>query len=219
MQVKPTARVPRCILVSCVDPRDPQFDGMRRALGELANTPGVESRVWDGFPLPLSRRRRLTGLVLAGHGCEETAALGDGTGRRLAPRDVRLPAAADLFLLGCSQGREDLAAGWARGARLPADRVHGAEGETETLLSTLFILHLAHEGPDRLPELFGEWILANRLIRPFFAPARRLYRSTGGDPLAVLSYLRGIVDLGGADRFLSIAGSSAQYLAGLVAGQ
>ncbi len=177
---------------------------------------GIETRDWDGRPLSLARRARLSTLILCGHGCEDEARLGDGRGRVLRPADVRLPGRTRLMLLGCYQGREDLRGAWARGAGLEQDRISGAEGETETLLSTLFVLHLAREGQSRAGELFEEWALANRIIRPFFEQARALYRSTGGDPLAVLAFLEGVVDLSPSRRFLALASSTVEYLAGLV---
>ncbi|MCX7039006.1 MAG: hypothetical protein NT005_07735 [Spirochaetes bacterium] len=212
----------RCILVSCFDPTDPQFAGMRKALRTLKGAESAEGaeridpRDWDGRLLSLARRARLSTLILCGHGREDEAGLGDGRGRFLRPADVRLPGRTRLLLLGCYQGREDLRRAWARGTGLEQDRVSGAEGETETLLSTLFILHLAREGEGRAGELFEEWALANRIVRPFFEQARDLYRSTGGDPLAVLSFLEGVADLGPSRRFLALAGASVEYLAGLV---
>jgi hypothetical protein len=216
VQVKATVRTARCILVSCANPADRQFDGMRKAVAACAGAGAVEAREWDGAPLVLAGRRGLTALVLAGHGCGDQAALGDGRGCRLAPADVSLPVSAELFLLGCSQGCGDLRAAWARGSRLAEEKVHGAEGETETLLSTLFVLHLAREGPAGLAALFEQWVLANRLIRPFFEPCRELYRSTGGDPRAALSYLERRVDLGAVKGFLSIVDSCLEYLTGLL---
>jgi hypothetical protein len=195
---------------------------MRKALrtlegaGGAEGAGGIQSRDWDGGPLCLRRRARLSTLILCGHGCEDEARLGDGRGRVLRPADVRLPGRARLLLLGCYQGREDLRGAWARGTGLELDRVSGAEGETETLLSTLFVLHLAREGQDRARGLFEEWAIANRIVRPFFEQSRALYRSTGGDPLAVLSFLEGVTDLGPSRRFLALAGASLEYLAGLV---
>jgi hypothetical protein len=189
---------------------------MRKAMRTLGGAEGIEPRDWNGGLLSLTRRARLSTLILCGHGCEEEARLGDGRGRVLRPADVSLPGRARLLLLGCYQGREDLRGAWARGTGLELDRVSGAEGETETLLSTLFVLHLAREGSSRAMELFEEWALANRIVRPFFEQARALYRSTGGDPLAVLSFLEGVTDLGPSRRFLALAGSTVEYLAGLV---
>jgi hypothetical protein len=206
----------RCILVSCFNTADPQVAGMRKALGRLSGARPMEVRDWDGAPLSLAHRTRLSTLILCGHGSDDEARLGDGRGRFLRPADVRVPGRARLLLLGCYQGREDLRGAWAKGTGLEQDRVRGAEGETETLLSTLFVLHLARVGQSRVGELFDEWALANRIVRPYFEPARALYRSTGGDPLAVLSFLEGVVDLGQSRRFLALARSTVEYLAGLV---
>jgi hypothetical protein len=142
--------------------------------------------------------------------------VGDGTGRRLEPAGLAAPADARLYLLACSQGRADLRAAWARGTGRPLRRVRGAEAETETLLSTLFVLHLAREGPAALARLFRQWVLANRIIRPFFPAARALYAATGGDPLAVLAWLDSAADLAPVRGFLGLAASSTEYLSGLV---
>jgi len=198
---------------------------MRRALREMENRGGVGWRQWDGTrPAPAPAGKPAL-LVLAGHGSEDRAAIGDGRGRSLVPSDLRAgrapgrPASAGLYMLACSQGRSDLAASWARGAGLPAASVHGAEGETETLLSTLFVLHLAREGPGALETIFAQWVLANRIIRPFFGPARELYGKTGGDPFAVLAWLEGEVGLEPVRGFLALAASCAEYLAGLLPAQ
>jgi hypothetical protein len=195
---------------------------MRRALREMGKGCGVAWRQWDGTR-PVGGSTTLPPLLLlAGHGSEDRAAIGDGTGRSLGPADLRgalcpgPPPSAGLYMLACSQGRPDLAASWASGSGLPEARVHGAEAETETLLSTLLVLHLAREGPGALPRLFAQWVLANRIIRPLFGPARALYGRTGGDPLAVLAWLEGEADLGPVRGFLALAASSTEYLAGLL---
>jgi hypothetical protein len=218
-----------CLLLCCADPADRQFDGMRRALRELGHGGEVGWQQWDGArPAPAPAGSPEAGpaaLVLAGHGSEERAAIGDGRGRSLVPTDLRTAVppgpspSAQLYMLACSQGRLDLAASWARGAGLPAASVHGAEAETETLLSTLFVLHLAREGPGALETIFAQWVLANRIIRPFFGPARELYGKTGGDPLAALAWLEGEADLGPVRGFLALAASSTEYLAGLLPAQ
>ena len=200
---------------------------MRGALAALSAGGDVQVRLWDGGPVQLARLRAPEALIVAGHGCESEPGIGDGTGQRLTPGGLRCPARTPLYLLACSQGREDLRAAWARGTGHPASRVRGAEGETETLLSTLFVLHLARDGPCRkkcacsagLDLLFDQWVLANRIIRPFFAPSRELYRRTGGDPLAVLAYLERATDLGPVRGFLALAGSRVEYLTGLLPAQ
>jgi len=141
--------------------------------------------------------------------------LGDGRSRALTPADVRLPPAARLYLLGCHQGREDLRAAWEAGTGIAAGGTAGAEGETETLLSTLFLLHLHKSGIPALPGLFSQWVLANRLIRPLFGPAREMYARSGGDPLPVLNWIEGETDLAPVESFLGLARRHPEYLTGL----
>lgn len=203
-------------MVACAGAGDPQFAGMRRALEVLEAAGHVPVLRWEGGRLGFPSARAPGALVLAGHGCEETAGVGDGTGRRIGPAMLAVPAEARLYLLACSQGRADLRAAWARGTGRPLSRVQGAEAETETLLSTLFVLHLAREGPAPLARLFRQWVLANRIIRPHFPAARALYAETGGDPLAVLAWLERTADLAPVRCFLGLAGSSTEYLSGLV---
>jgi hypothetical protein len=219
VQVKTTRRTPgAALLVACARPDDPQFAGMRGALAALSASGAALVRQWDGGPLVLERGEAPAALVLAGHGSEELPGVGDGAGLRLGPEDVRCPGRTRLYLLACGQGRGGLRAAWARGTGLAPSHVRGAEGETETLLSTLFVLHLARAGPADLDSLFGQWVLANRILRPFFPPARALYRAAGGDPLLVLSYLENAADLGPVRGFLGLAASSLEYLAGILHG-
>lgn len=202
--------------MACAGTADRQFAGLRRAVAVLEAAGAVAVRRWDGGPLAVPPDRAPAALVIAGHGCEEAAGVGDGTGRRLEPAGLACPSSTRLYLLACSQGRSDLRAAWARGTGRDPRRVRGAEGETETLLSTLFVLHLVREGPPGLGRLFGQWVLANRIIRPLFIPARALYAATGGDALAVLAWLERAADLSPVRGFLRLAASSTEYLCGLV---
>ncbi len=206
----------RILLVSCFDLHEPPYGGMRVALGELETKPGFAWAAWDGAPLGFRDRDNLRHVVLSGHGSETHARLGDGVSRFLYPNDVGLPPEANLYLLGCFQGREDFAPIWERETGLPARQIMGAEGETETLLSTIFLLHLAEEGFAAIGELFDAWILANRIIRPRFTEARALYAETGGDPLAVLDFLSKCLDLSPVLPFLELARTRTDALSGLL---
>jgi hypothetical protein len=183
---------------------------------ELDAVCGFTVRDWGGESLRVSPAGSPCSLVLAGHGSETHAELGNGFGRSLIPSAVCLPRGGWLYLLGCYQGREDLREQWARGSGLPIDCVQGAEGETETLLSTLFLMHCAMEGTCGVGRVFGEWVLANRVVRPHFAEARRLYARTGGDPLAVLDFLERAADLSQVGSFLSFARRRPEFLTGLL---
>jgi hypothetical protein len=204
------------LLVCCFDLEEPPYRGMSAALRELEEKPDFQWRAWDETRLDLEERKDLAHVVLSGHGSETQARLGDGVSRFLYPGDLGMPPGRNLYLLGCFQGREDLASLWARDTGLPMDGVFGAEGETETLLSTMFLLHLAAEGFSRIGRLFGDWVLANRIIRPLFAEARAFYAETGGDPLKVLDFLSSRLDLTPVLSFLDIAKKRADVLSGLL---
>jgi hypothetical protein len=158
----------------------------------------------------------VSSIVIAGHGSEESAGLGSRSGLRLAPADLVLSGCERLYLLGCYQGKDDLREKWARECGLEPGSVEGSEAETETLLSTLFILHCATEGVGSVGGIFQDWVLANRLVRPYFEPARRLYARTGGDPLAVLDFLHRIADLSPVADFLALARKRPEFLTGIV---
>jgi hypothetical protein len=213
--VKAIPRAARLLIVTCFDLGQRRFGGMARLLGEMQGTDGFAWSAWGGERVSLGLDTALEALVLSGHGSPEWARLGDGESRGLTPADVELPPAARLYLLGCHQGRDDLRRAWAAGTGVALGSVLGAESETETLLSTLFLLHLEEEGRAALPELFAQWVLANRLIRPFFGPAREMYAGSGGDPLHVLDWLGGVADLGPVAGFLDLARRRPEYLSGL----
>jgi hypothetical protein len=199
----------------CADLAERRFVGMARLLAEMAGRGGLAWTAWDGEPLRLSRQAGLEALLLCGHGWQDQPRVGDGAERGLSPADVSIPRGCRLYLLGCHQGREDLRAAWEAGTGIGPGAAAGAEGETEALLSTLFLLHLRELGPEAVPELFPQWVLANRLIRPWFTPAREMYARSGGDPLSVLEWLRGVTDLSPVAGFLDLALRQPQYLAGL----
>ncbi len=204
------------LLVACARAEDPQFAGLHRALAALSASGAARVLRWDGGPLAFRGGEAPAALLLAGHGREDLPGVGDGDGCGLGPQGLRCPSRTRLYLLACGQGRDELRAGWARGTGLSPSRVRGAEGETETLLSTLFVLHLARAGPAGLDALFDQWVLANRIVRPFFPAARALYRAAGGDPLLVLSYLERAADLEPVRGFLALAPSCVEYLAGIL---
>jgi hypothetical protein len=184
---------------------------MRRIAGELD---GCGALCWVSWPGGAMRFPEAREVILCGHGSEECARLGDGGSRYLLPADLRLERRARLYLLGCYQGRDELRGEWESGTGVGPGNAHGAEGETETLLSTLFLLHLG-EG-NGIEELFSQWVQANRLIRPVFAPARERYAQSGGDPLSVLSWLDATVDLSPVRAFLALARRKPGYLTGLL---
>jgi len=204
----------RWLLVTCFRPDDAQFGGMLRV---LSDPPGASDELawisWDGGSLE-ERGPRACRLVLSGHGAPDAARVGDDRGRHLEPWRLGRTAAS-LYLLCCYQGQEALRRAWAGGAGLEVDEVHGAETETETLLSTLFLLHLEVEGVAQAARWFDQWVLANRLIGPVLEEARWRYRRSGRDPIPVLDYLENAVNLHPVDEFLALARRFPRYLTGI----
>ncbi len=233
------------LLVTCFHPEDPQFSGILRVLREVRpgtegrpgseRRPGTEGRPgserrpgsedrpgsgalswipWDGRPLAESGIRACH-LVLSGHGTEDAALLGDNRGRHLQPASIARAVGTDLYLLCCYQGQDRLRRAWARGAGVAAAEVHGAEVETETLLTTLFLLHLCFRGTSAAPRLFDQWARCNSIIGPCLPEARERYRRAGGNPLPVLEFLDAVVDLSPVQDFLDLARQRPEYLTGI----
>jgi len=204
----------RWLLVTCFRSDDAQFGGMLKVLSDPpAASAGLPWISWSGGSLEepgLGASR----LVLSGHGSPDAARVGDNHGRHLEP-SLLGRAAASLYLLCCYQGQEALRRAWAVGAGLEVDEVHGAKTETETLLSTLFLLHLAVEGVAQATRWFDQWVLANHLIGPVLEEARWRYRRSGRNPIPVLDFLENAVNLDPVDEFLSLARRFPQYLTGI----
>jgi hypothetical protein len=118
----------------------------------------------------------------------------------------------DLYLLACYQGRPEIRDLWA--GETGGD-VHGCEGETESALSTLFLLGLLDEGPQSISRWFDRWREANDRLRPHFPEMRRLYRARGKDWIAALEAIRDAVDLGPFGDMLTVAVRRAEILSGL----
>ena len=202
----------RYLLLTCSDPSDRQFRGVASACGLLAYTEGVHQLAWDGDPLALGRRRTLRWVVVSGHGAERTARVSDGHRRRLLPRDLALPPGVDLYLLACYQGREEIRDRWVK--ETDGD-VHGCEGETESVLSTLLLLGLLDDGLESIGRWFGRWRQANDRLQPYFPEMRRLYRAKGKDWPAALQAIRDVVDLGPFSDILAVAARRPEILSGL----
>jgi hypothetical protein len=213
VQVKQQARL---LAVTCAGLGERRFGGMARVLAEMESLPGLGWAPRGGERIDLTARPGLEALILWGHGAADAPRLGDGAAGGVTPRDVRLPPGCRLYLLACHQGRADLLSAWAAGTDTAPGSVAGAEGETETLLSTLFLLGLREAGPGAVSALFSQWVLANRIIRPFFVPAREMYARCGGDPLPVLDWLEGETDLAPAEPLLRLARLHPEYVTGLL---
>ncbi len=207
----------RTLLVGCFGPQDRQFVGIAALLAVLGRRPRCHSLVAGGASLTLRRRRLLSAVLLAGHGAEDRPRL-SGTDCALTPERVQLPARAELYLLGCHQGRPELLRAWARGTGLPPQQVHGCEGETDTALSTCLLLHLLEDGVDALARWFPEWVRCNKGLRPHFTLMRRIYQSCGRDGPATLAALSEMLDLAPWEEFVEVVRRHPDYLRDIAAG-
>lgn len=206
----------RLLLVTTTAPEDRQFGGIVRACRELGGRATCHHAAFAGQPLDLRCRRKLTWTVISGHGGQNAARVGDGLmkddARPVTPNDLSLPPASYLMLLSCHQGRNAQRALWSRGTGVPGTRVLGCTGETESALSTLFLLHILAEGPARLLYWFERWVEINELLRPHFPLARRIYQQNHGRMLDTLTSLQERVDTSRFSDFLSLAGEYKHYL-------
>jgi hypothetical protein len=94
--------------------------------------------------------------------------------------------------------------------------VHACEGETESALSTLFLLALLEHGPRSADRWFDRWREANDRLRGHFPEMRRLYRAHNGNWLAALDDIRAVADLGPFRDILEVAAARPELLSDLV---
>jgi hypothetical protein len=205
----------RYLLISCHNPEELQFKGIREAADRLLLTKGFSHFTWTGEQQDLRRRRVLTWVLISGHGSADFARLGDNQALFINRQDIRLPPGTALYLLGCYQGRSRLKKEWAEGCTIPESRVHGCPAETESGLSTCLLLQLLRHGPQTIGYWYGEWLKANRQLRPHFPLLRRLYSLSAGDPLLTFSKLKGLIDLDPVMGFIKIALEYPQILSDL----
>jgi len=205
----------RFLILSCFDPEDRQFRGISDICGRLDADADGRYLIWtpESQAVDASGSPALEWALISGHGAEDAARMGGGAA--FTPSDLRLPAPADLYLLGCYQGRPELKALWAQGAGIPAAQVHGSPEDTETALSTLFLLNLAMAGWRDIAHWFRRWIDANAWFRPHFAEINASYDRNGGDFMATLNELGGAIDLEPFADFIAPGRSHAEYLTGL----
>ena len=204
---------PDYLLITCADVEDRQFRGVAQACRLLTKADGVLHLAWEGGePLQLARRQTLRWVAVSGHGAEGDARISDGHDRSLCPHDLPLRPGIDLYLLACYQGQEPIRQKWAAETKAT---VHGCEGETESALSTLFLLALLEHGPEKTPHWFGRWREANDRLRPHFPEMRRLYQEHGKDFAPALEAIAAVVDLGPFGDILAVAKRHAAILSGL----
>ncbi len=206
----------RYLLITCAAAADRQFRGVERACRLLAGCGAAHHIAWRGDgPLALGRRRALRWVAVSGHGAPGGARISDGLGpggAALHPRDLRLAAGVDLYLLACYQGTDAVAREWA--TRTHAT-VHGCGGETESALSALFLLALLEHGPESAGRWFDRWREANDRLRPDFARMRRIYRDESCDFAAALDAIAAAVDLDAFAEILAVARRYGPLLDGL----
>ena len=202
----------RYLLITCADATDGQFRGVAQACRLLAKAHDVRHVAWDGEPLLLGGRRTLRWVAVSGHGAEGDARISDGREQYLYPRDLPLAPGVDLYLLACYQGQEAIRQKWTDETKAT---VHGCEGETESALSTLFLLALLEHGPESAAHWFDRWREANDRLRPHFPEMRALYEEHGKDFAAALDAIGAAVDLGPLHDIVLVAKRHGAILSGL----
>jgi hypothetical protein len=205
------------LLLSCSAPEEKQFAGVRSLMARLAaETRGALYAEWRGQTLDFRRRRRLALALASGHGSRDEAAfLGPPGERCLTPGQLRLPAQAKLYLLGCYQGKPDLRRAWAAGTGIAVERVQGHDGETESALSTCLLLHLLEDGLEAVDGWFAAWRRCNADLEKHFPLLRAAYAECAGDPLLVWAKVRELPALRPHQEFVGAALRHPEYLAGL----
>ena len=204
------------LLITTSDSADRQFSGIQEACRDLARAPSCYHLVYERQALDLSRRRNLRWVVISGHGSADTPRVGNGggsaVGNFLLPNDIKLPSRTYLLLLSCYQGREVLIKRWIEGTGAAADRALGSTGETESALSTLFLLHLLEQDTESILFWFAKWQEANGKFRPHFPLARRIYQQNHGSFLRTMARLGEDLDLSGLEEFFTGSLDYSNYL-------
>ncbi len=185
----------RYLIVTCSEVSDPQFRGIQQASDLLGRLPLLLKKMWNGEAIELKRRRVLKWVLVSGHGADEKARLSDGRNNALTPRHLSLPRRCKLYLLGCYQGKENLRSQWALATGCDPSHVYGCRGETESALSTLFLLNILDDGLDRADYWFQRWIEVNDYLRSWFPQMRSIYRENRMNFLSSLQSIARRVDL------------------------
>ena len=194
----------RYLIITCANSKDKQFRGIYDVSKLLNKRKGIYHHKWEGNSLFLSRRRVLKWVVISGHGAKNYARLSDGHKNRLYPKNLSLARDIDLFLLGCYQGKEKIKKKWAQETGLFFNNVHGSKDDTESALSTLFLLNVFEHGPDKAGLWFNRWIKANNYFSIWLTEIRRLYKANNLDFLVTLDKISHKVNLKPFDDFLLV---------------
>ena len=145
--------------------------------------------------LNLSGRKALTHVIVFGHGSEDRARMGDIRSGGIYPESLALPDSAYLLLTGCYQGKAELKENWSKGTGLDSERIMACSGETESALSTLFLLNLLEGGSTEILYWFRRWIAANEYFFPVFQEARKIYKQNQDDFVYTLKVMSEMVDI------------------------
>ena len=205
----------RYLIVTCSEISDAQFRGIHQAGDLLGRSPLLLKKMWNGEAIELNRRRVLKWVLVSGHGADEKARLSDGRNNALTPRHLSLPQRCKLYLLGCYQGKEKLRSQWALATGCDPSHVYGCRGETESALSTLFLLNILDDGLDRADYWFQRWIEVNDYLRSWFPQMRNIYRENQMNFLSSLQSIARRVDLAPIEDFIRVGTKHPDLLSAL----
>jgi hypothetical protein len=203
------------LFITCSDPGDPQFRGVFE-LGDLLEKKHICHHFhWNNQNQDLSHRRVLEWVIISGHGPVKHAYMSDGHSKRLYPSDNALPEESHLFLMGCNQGQPSNIKKWAAQTGVEEEHIYGSEGESETVLSSLFLLHLLECSFQEISHWVVRWQAANIYFRPWFSTMRKIYKSKGKDFIGTLTEVEKYVDVSPFMDFIGVGLKYASFLSQL----
>ena len=142
--------------------------------------------------------------------------MSNGRNNALTPHRLSLPKRCKLYLLGCYQGKESLRLQWALATGCDPAHVYGCRGETESALSTLFLLNILDDGLERVSYWFERWIEANDYLRSWFPQMRVTYRENRMNFLSSLQSIARRVDLAPIEDFVRVGTKYPNFLSELL---
>jgi hypothetical protein len=203
----------RYLFINCYRPDNPLFKGIyavTQLFKKRRNCRCLDYK--NGIKLDLSKRRKLAWVLISGHGGEDGARMTDGEDTYLYPQNIKLPYKTKLFLLGCHQGLPMQEAEWAKGTGSELNNIYGAEGETETALSTICLLSILEGGIETMGKWFIRWIEANAYFRPRFKEMREIYEAQGKIFAKAIAEIGKRIDLKPFMDMLSVGMNHPEYL-------
>ena len=93
---------------------------------------------------------------------------------------------------------------WALATGSDPSRVYGCRGETESALSTLFLLNILDDRLERIDYWFQRWIEVNDYLRSWFPQMRITYRENRMNFLSSLQSIARRVDLAPIEDFVRV---------------